>query len=117
MNDLLAQTYNLVGSDDLSGPMLWIENWCGKNPLRGLAEASSALVHELYPGANSPRRSSEPRSVAWGVVMWRSFCRADDLANREKQLHDRVKSPARDTGALRLRTVHLSGAHAHVMWG
>ena len=57
MNDLLAETYNLVGSDDLSGPMLWIENWCGKNPLRGLAEASSALVHELYPR----RQQSAPK--------------------------------------------------------
>ena len=30
--------------------MLWIENWCGRNPLRGLAEASRP---EAFPGTEN----------------------------------------------------------------
>jgi hypothetical protein len=45
----LPDTTNLVGSDDLSGPVLWVENWCIKNPLEPFAHAAWALVRDLYP--------------------------------------------------------------------
>jgi hypothetical protein len=49
LNDQIPDTYNLVGSDDLSGPLLWLENWCSKNPLKGMGEGARELVLELYP--------------------------------------------------------------------
>ena len=49
MNYEMPDTYSLVGSDDLSGSMLWLENWCIKNPLSDLTDGAQALVRELYP--------------------------------------------------------------------
>jgi hypothetical protein len=57
LNNELPNTFNLVGSDDLSGPMLWLEDWCNKNPLKSMAEGAQAFVLELYP----KRQQSRPK--------------------------------------------------------
>ncbi len=49
MNLALADTYNLVGFDDLHGPMLWLENWCTQNPQKTIQDGAAALVRDLYP--------------------------------------------------------------------
>lgn len=48
-NDATPNTFNLLGSDDLSGAMLWIENWCRQNPLKSMSEGARELVNVLYP--------------------------------------------------------------------
>jgi hypothetical protein len=48
-NALMPHTFNILGSDDLAGAMLWIENWCRQNPLKGMPEAAWALTMALYP--------------------------------------------------------------------
>ena len=57
LNNELPNTFNLVGSDDLSGPMLWLEDWCNKYPLKSMAEGAQAFVLELYP----KRQQSRPK--------------------------------------------------------
>jgi hypothetical protein len=47
MNQQLPDTYNLVGSDDLHGPMLWLENWCVQNPLKDMQDGADELFLEL----------------------------------------------------------------------
>jgi hypothetical protein len=48
-NEQTPNTFNLVASDDLSGAMLWIENWCRQHPLSAMAEGARELVKALYP--------------------------------------------------------------------
>jgi hypothetical protein len=50
LNDQLPETYNLVGSDDLSGPMLWVESWCNKNLLKFFALACKRHLEGIISG-------------------------------------------------------------------
>ncbi len=49
-------TYNILGSTDLDGILLWLENHCGQQPLDSVASATEALVMELMPN----RRQRKP---------------------------------------------------------
>ena len=41
--------YSILGKTDINGAMLWLENYCNKNPLKNFVDAVQALVNELYP--------------------------------------------------------------------
>ena len=50
VNQLSHTAYSMLGTSDIEGAMLWIENYCRKNPLEPFAVASHALLlFELYP--------------------------------------------------------------------
>ena len=42
-------TYNILGASDTGGALLWIKNYCEKQPLENLQGALRSLVVELYP--------------------------------------------------------------------
>src|SRR5438128_1255268 len=42
-------TYHIAGTTDLDGLMLWLENYCNKNPLKPFYNAVENLINELYP--------------------------------------------------------------------
>ena len=42
-------TYNILGNSDLGGAMLWIKNYCERQPLNNIADALHELTVELYP--------------------------------------------------------------------
>jgi len=48
VNSYYPNTYSISGATDMDGLMLWIENYCNKNPLQIFARAVDALVTELY---------------------------------------------------------------------
>ena len=54
-NSTLADTYNILGSSDLKGAVLWVEKWCAENPLKRASDAAEALVLELHPSRKTAR--------------------------------------------------------------
>ena len=48
-NAISPNTYNIYGNTDFTSAMLWMENWCNANPLKGLTEGMIVLTNELYP--------------------------------------------------------------------
>jgi len=42
-------TYDITPSMDLDAMMLWVENYCRRNPLASFAEGAGALVTQLTP--------------------------------------------------------------------
>jgi len=42
-------TYNILGTTDIHGAMLWLENYCQRYPLIDVNDAVDALADELYP--------------------------------------------------------------------
>jgi len=42
-------TYNILGNSDLGGAMLWLKNYCERQPLSNIANALQVLIVELYP--------------------------------------------------------------------
>lgn len=48
-NQFTPDTYNILGNSDLIGVLLWIKNYCEKNPLDSAAAALKNLTPELYP--------------------------------------------------------------------
>lgn len=41
-------TYNILGSSDFNGVLLWIKNYCERNPLKHISDALETLTDELY---------------------------------------------------------------------
>ncbi|MCZ6732537.1 MAG: hypothetical protein O7B27_08315 [Gammaproteobacteria bacterium] len=48
-NLLTPDTYDIIGQTDLSAILLWLENYCKRNPLARFAEAMVLLTDELHP--------------------------------------------------------------------
>jgi hypothetical protein len=42
-------TYDIAPSMDLDAMMLWVENYCRRNPLASFAQSAGALVTQLAP--------------------------------------------------------------------
>jgi hypothetical protein len=49
INRLQADTWDIQGGQDLEAILLWLENYCKKNPLERFAGAVAVLTVELYP--------------------------------------------------------------------
>jgi hypothetical protein len=52
--DARTPTASILGTTDLQGAMLWLENYCNKNPLEPFANAVYALVDARYPMRFTP---------------------------------------------------------------
>lgn len=48
-NTLASDTYDILGSTDHKGAMLWLENYCKENPLKNLGLGMTAFEVELFP--------------------------------------------------------------------
>ena len=48
-NALVPDTSNILGDTDVSGAMLWLQQYCLAYPDNGLADAMLALTAHLYP--------------------------------------------------------------------
>jgi hypothetical protein len=48
-NRLMADTYDIRGTTDMPSMMLWLNNYCHKQPLESLEDAMQSLIFELYP--------------------------------------------------------------------
>jgi hypothetical protein len=48
-NALTPDTGDILGGTDLSGALLWLQNYCQAHPSQGLAEGTAALTAELQP--------------------------------------------------------------------
>jgi hypothetical protein len=48
-NMLNPNTLSILGNSDIEGAMLWIKNYCEKQPLDDISKALRALTIELYP--------------------------------------------------------------------
>jgi hypothetical protein len=46
---LKTDTYDILGSTDTDSALLWLEQYCRKNPHDEFANAAEALMIELYP--------------------------------------------------------------------
>lgn len=55
-NESLKNTYNLLGKSDMEGVMLWLENYCSKNPLNSFSQASGALLGALFVDRHTKRK-------------------------------------------------------------
>ncbi|HKI63721.1 MAG TPA: hypothetical protein VKA16_03755 [Burkholderiales bacterium] len=55
-NALTPDTGNILGDTDVSGAMLWLQNYCKANPSNDLAEGMLALTAELYPRRHRTRQ-------------------------------------------------------------
>jgi hypothetical protein len=42
-----ADTYNLIGHTDMDGVMLWMENYCQRNPLDTFTNAAQSFVYYM----------------------------------------------------------------------
>jgi hypothetical protein len=49
LNLMSPDTYNLLGSTDIDGAILWVENYCRANPIKNFENAAQALWVELLP--------------------------------------------------------------------
>ena len=49
VNFHLDDTYNILGSSDIPSVLLWLEKYCGKEPLSNIQVGLALLVIELYP--------------------------------------------------------------------
>jgi len=47
---------SFLGDTDVSGAMLWLQNYCKANPSNDLAEGMLALTAELYPRRHRTRQ-------------------------------------------------------------
>jgi len=54
-NESSKNTYNMLGNSDVEAAMLWIENYCNKNPLSSFSQASQALLTELFPNRQTKK--------------------------------------------------------------
>jgi hypothetical protein len=48
-NSIAPDTFNIMGGSDLGGALLWLKNYCEKQPLSELGEAMQLLIKELQP--------------------------------------------------------------------
>ncbi len=48
-NQLMPDTYDIKGNSDMNSLLLWLENYCKKNPLEDFISAVDMLVNELHP--------------------------------------------------------------------
>jgi hypothetical protein len=48
-NYAVGHTYNMLGSTDLDGALLWLENYCRANPLDDFEIATRKLIAALSP--------------------------------------------------------------------
>ncbi len=48
-NTQTPDTYDIQGQTDLSGILVWLENYCKQNPLHGFIDAMTLLMDELHP--------------------------------------------------------------------
>jgi hypothetical protein len=48
-NALTPDTGDILGSTDMSGAMLWLQDYCKAHPSQGLAAGTAALTAELQP--------------------------------------------------------------------
>ncbi len=48
-NRLAPDTFDIMGQTDKSAMLLWLENYCKKNPLEEFAGAMDPLTIELHP--------------------------------------------------------------------
>ncbi len=48
-NAQTPDTYDIQGQTDLSGILVWLENYCKQNPLHGFIAAMTLLMDELHP--------------------------------------------------------------------
>lgn len=52
------ETYDITPSMDLEAMMLWVENYCRRNPLATFAQAAGALITQLTPD----RQTEKPKA-------------------------------------------------------
>ena len=48
-NGWIPDTYSIAGSSDIESIMLWLDNYCGANPVNSITVAMEHLIAELRP--------------------------------------------------------------------
>ena len=48
-NELTPKTVSILGCTDIGGAVLWVKNYCEKQPLSTVSQAMTHLTVELYP--------------------------------------------------------------------
>ena len=52
VNLISPETYDVLGQSNVDGALLWLKNYCEKNPLEKLGKPMAELMAELYPKRN-----------------------------------------------------------------